>query len=387
MAISLAPYGITIGSKTGTFNMQAIKDMQDLAGGRKNALCLRYQVPMSVVAPAIGQYNWKPYDPVVQACYDAGIQVYLTIKKFPESGNPTPAEATAFAMAIAQRYGDKVAAIEGGNEDFRYSEFSQMADVMIAMYTSVKAINPNILVLPGSTLQRNSRDMKAAMTTFLQKAGKHTDGMNIHTYFGIPGTGPSVPQDGSVSNVPSFPQYVQNMKDVCKATGYPDMAIYDTEFGFSCTKVNHENVPTFNEQNQATHMLFCLDEARRAGVKHMSWFTLGYANPPDGMSLVQANGRKTPAYIALKEYIAKYPTWDSTTPTPDPTPIPEPEPEPTPNPDLPPTPVPGPTALQITEALAQLDQAAIHRKAASAALTSADECLTKAVALLKPTQS
>lgn len=378
MAPTIAPYGITVGSKTGTFNSQCIKDMVDLVGGRKNAICLRYQVPMSVVAPSVGQYNWKPYDLVVQLCAEAGVQCYLTIKKFPDSGNPTPAEVTAFAMAIADRYGDKVAAIEGGNEDFKYSEFGLMAEVMVAMYTRVKAINPNILLLPGSTLQRNTTDMKAAMATFLQKAGRHTDGINIHTYFGIPGTGPSVPQDGSKPNVPSFSQYVQNMRDVCQAQGYPNMAIYDTEFGFACTSVNHGNVPIFSEADQAKHILYCLEQARLMGVMHMSWYTLGYASTPDGMSLVQANGRKTPAYVALKDYIAKYPTWDGSTPPPPPPDEEEEEPpsEPT-----------GPTAEQLAAALLQIDQAVIHRRAASAALQSADECLTKAVALLRPAQS
>jgi hypothetical protein len=303
-----------------TLPQQAIHDLLDLSGGHPERIMLRYQAAMGRVTA-----NWGIYDTAVAQCNAAGIPIYLCCKRFDGAsvtGHATTSEIAAFASAVATRYKGKLAGIEIGNEDYGYSDFGALADAMLACYDKLKQIDSKMLVLPGCTLQRNTTNLKQALTVLLSRAGHVVDGTNVHTYFGIPGTGSHTPQDGSVGNTPSFPQYIQAVQEVCKAQGFPGMGIYDTEFGFASTGVNHGNVLVFNEADQAKHMLYCLDTARTMGVKHMSWFTLGYHSPPDGMSLRQPHG-PTLAYTALKDYIAKYPTWGSATPQP-----PDPNPQP-----------------------------------------------------------
>lgn len=291
-------YGVTIGSKGPALDPRAIAAMKDLG-----MTCLRFQAPLALL-----HTSFAIYDDAVQKCNMAGIDLCLTIKHAPDPGYPSPQEATSMAVALAQRYDGKhgygeVQVIEIGNEDYGYADFGALADVMTAVVPAVAAINPNVLVVPGATLQRNTDNLKQAVTTMLQKAGKFIRILNVHTYFGIPSTGPHVPEDGSVPNVPSFPQYIQAVKDVCVSCGYPNMPIWDTEFGFPISAVNHPGVPIFSQADQWTHLKYCYDQGRALGVERMYVFTLGFGG--DGMSLVDANGGKTIAYQQLKAYIAQ----------------------------------------------------------------------------------
>lgn len=366
MALTWPNYSVTIGTKGPLLNPQAVQDLLDLSGGHPERIGLRFQAPISL----LNGTGFAAYDNAVQQCNTAGLPILLTVKKFPDPAPGTVQEIAAFAMLLASRYDGKhghgiIQGLDIGNEDYQYSDFGQLADTMLACYTQIKSSHPDLLVLPGCTLQRNSSAMKAAVAVFLQKAGHACDGLNIHTYFGIPASGPHTPEDGSVANVPSFPQYVQNINDVCTQATI-NMDIYCTEFGFACSPVNHGNVVIFSQADQATHLLYCIDQARKLGVKHMSVFTLGYATPaPDGMSLVQIGGQKTLAYQQLKSYIAQYPTWGSV-------PVPPPDPGP---------PASTPTAEQIAQAVADVQAA---RAALTTQLQAIDAKLADALAQLQP---
>lgn len=355
--MQLPSYSITIGYWGQMLSQQAIKDLLDLSGGHPERIALRYQAPMAKV-----KANWGIYDTAVNMCNDAGIPIYLECKRFDHGvTGPAPlAEMSSFAVAVATRYKGKLAAVGIGNEDYGYKDFRLLANTMVDVYPKIRAVDPDVLILPGCTLQRNERDMRAAVGELLSIAGKALSGLTFHTYYGIPSTGPHVPQDGSVPNVPSFPQCVGILRDVCKQQGYPDMELHDTEFGFACTSQNHSNVPIFSQTDQWKHMQYCLEQARLLGVRHMSWFTLGYGKPPDGMSLRQPSG-PTVAFNGFKGYIAQYPTLGSGTP--DPTPDPVPDPTPTPEPD------PGPTPEEIAAALLHLDNAEQEIKLARALLS------------------
>jgi hypothetical protein len=306
--------GITIGSKGPLLSPQALIDMKDLG-----MTCLRFQAPLSLVKST----GFAIYDDAVHKCNAANIDITLVIKHFPDTpGFPSPTEAGDMAVALASRYDGAhghgtVQVIEIGNEDYGYSDFGALASAMNAAYPRVKAVNPHVLVTPGSTLQRNTTNMKAALTTLFKSAGSHIDCANLHTYFGIPASGPHVPQDGSVANVPSFPQYVQAAQSVAAACGYPHMPIWITEFGFACTSVNHGSVVIFSEADMWKHTQYCLDQGLLAGVERMYIFTLGYGG--DGMSLVQPHGH-TIAYGGVRTWIAAH--GGNTPPPPPPPPDP-----------------------------------------------------------------
>ncbi|SRR6266571_7412 len=291
--------GCTIGSKGPQLNPQAIIDMKDLGMD-----CLRFQIPLAML-----KQSFALYDDAVAKCNAAHIDLTLPIKHYPDTpGYPSPTEAGDMAVALASRYDGAhghgtVQVIEIGNEDYGYSDFGALASAMNAAYLRVQAVNPHVLVTPGSTLQRNTTNMKAALTTLFKSAGSHIDCANLHTYFGIPSTGPHVPEDGSVANVPSFSQYVQAAQGVAAACGYPGKSIWITEFGFACTSVNHGSVVIFSEADMWKHIQYCLDQGLALNVERMYLFTLGYGG--DGMSLVQPHGH-TIAYAGVKAWIAAH---------------------------------------------------------------------------------
>jgi hypothetical protein len=352
--VGIPVYGVTMGYWGTTLPDQAITDLTNLTSGHPERICLRYQAPMKELK------DWNVYDIAVRKCNDAGIPIFLPIKKFPE-GRGSAAEYTNFAVAMATRYNGKSGHGKAdatciGNEDFGPDDFGPLADTMIQCYQKIKDANPDMLILPCSILQRNEQKIRACARTLLQKASKFIDGINVHTYFGIPnGANIShVPDDGSVPNVPSFPQYIAAVRDECMKAGHPDMGIYDTEWGFASTRQNHEKVRIFTESDQMKWLLYCLTQGMQLGLRHMSWFTLAYHSPADGMSL-RLGAHLTPAFQAYKGFIAQHPTWDDV-------PVPEPTPEPTP----PPEPLPIGDAIQ--QAMQAIQRAQLAQREALALL-------------------
>jgi hypothetical protein len=372
MAVSWPNYSITWGTRDPhqILDPQTIKDLLDLASGHPERIALRFQAPMSMLLAT----DFDVYRKAVKLCNNAGIAIMLTCKRFPDSGPASPSEMLAFATKLATLFDGKhgngiMQGVDLGNEDNRYSDFARpggMADMMILCYPALKNINPDLLVIPSSTLNRAAGAMHDAVLKFLQKAGHFTDGINIHTYFGsVPPSGPHTPQDESVPSAPGFVNYVKLIRDACVGAGFPDMDIYDSECGFPISAVNHGGVPIFTEADQSKHLLFCIKNARELGLKHISIFTLGYASNPDGMSLVKAGGVRTQAFKDIKAHIAQFPSWSSA-----------------PHGDPPPDPGAGqPTPGQIAAAVADIVAA---RKAWAAQWQSVDSKLQDALIQLQP---
>ena len=326
-------FGITIGSKGPQLHPQALIDMKAIG-----LTDLRFQVPGSLIAPSPNTFNWGLWDDAVSKANAAGVNLTLTIKQLAPfmlgaDGYPDPQHAASFASMIAGRYdgksgNGKIDVLEMGNEDYNLSStfaFAQLAAAMSAVYPAAKSANPDLIVTPGSLLQRNTANIKQAVDVLWQNAAGKFDALNFHFYTGIPGNGSIDPSDGSLANIPNFPQYVQAIQGVNASHGQPDFPIWCTEFGFPVTNSFGRDPRTIvTEAVQWSNLKYLYDQAASLGVDRMYAFTLGYATPsPDGMSLVQANGHQTLAYTGLKSYIA------GGTPTPTPTPPPVPTPTPT----------------------------------------------------------
>jgi hypothetical protein len=311
-------YGVTVGSKGPLLSQEVITGMRDLG-----ATDLRFQVPWSMIEPNKGTYSWAIWDDAVAKCNAAGIALMLSIKEAPSfwqdaQGLPQPQGMAQIAEAMASRYDGKhghgsIVGIDCGNEDFNLSStfyFSQLAACMKAVYPAVKAINPALIVIPGATLQRNTAHISAAITTLCNEAKGNFDALNCHTYFGIPDNGHLDPSDGSLANIPSFPQYIEAVQAAMHGAGV-SVPIWVTEFGWTLsTNYNHPARIVVDQATQWKYEKYCYDQAIALGVAAMFVFTLGFANPPDGTSLVQSGGALTVAYNGLKAYIAGKPALD-----------------------------------------------------------------------------
>jgi hypothetical protein len=312
-------YGVTVGSKGPQLNPQVITAMKDLG-----LTSLRFNLSATVLTDGKGTYNWAVADNFVQQCNDADIEAYYVLKDLPSpwldsQGLPTPAGMLAYAQAVASRYNGKsghgkIGVLEVGNEAYSLSSTfygAQLAAAMNAVYQPVKNINPDLLIVPGALLQRNTQTIESGTATLLQQAAHSMDALNAHTYFGIPGNGSIDPSNGSLPNIPSFPQYIEAMQGVL-AQHNVSLPIMVTEFGWATTPNFGRAARTVVSQDlQWQYEKYCYDQAAKLGVARMYVFTLGFASPaPDGMSLVQAGGAKTVAYNGLKAYIAGAPVSD-----------------------------------------------------------------------------
>src|SRR5579875_469005 len=311
-------YGVTVGSKGPQLNPQVITAMRDLG-----LTSLRFNLSATVLTDGRGSYNWAVADNFVQQCNEAGIEGYYVLKDLPAAwldsqGLPTPAGMLAYASAVASRYNGKtghgkIGVLEVGNEAYSLSSTfygAQLAAAMNAVYQPIKNINADLLVVPGALLQRNTQTIENGTATLLQQAAHSMDALNCHTYFGIPGNGHIDPSDGSLPNIPSFPQYIEAMQGVL-AQHTISLPIWVTEFGWATTANFGRALRTVvTPELQWQYEKYCYDQAAKLGVQRMYVFTLGFANPPDGTSLVQAGGAKTVAYNGLKAYIAGQPSSD-----------------------------------------------------------------------------
>lgn len=296
-------YGVTIGTKGPMLDSRVIAAMQDLGLDS-----LRFQVPSSLVCDNGGIVRkWELWDNAVQQCQDGHVKLYLTVKQLPktllQNGLPTAVALQKISSQIARRYAGKLAGIEIGNEDFNLSSvfyFTSLGQAMKACYPAIKSIDHTIQVIPGALLQRNSKNIIQAVEDLTYEAyTANWDVLNFHFYTGIPGNGHIAPDDGTVQNVPSFQQYIDDIKQGMKGVQVP---IWCTEYGFTVNQNFGRALRTVvSQETQASYIKYCLDTARANNVGAMFLFTIGYHNPTDGMSIIQ-DGNKTLAYDLIKAY-------------------------------------------------------------------------------------
>jgi hypothetical protein len=107
--------------------------------------------------------------------------------------------------------------------------------------------------------------------------------------------------------VPSLAQFIAILAQSHAQARRPDFPTRCTEFGFAVTAVSGRPAKCVcpNQETQWQYLKYCYDQFRQAGfIVGADVFTLGFAHPSDGMSLVQ-NGAKTVAYQGLKTYITQ----------------------------------------------------------------------------------
>jgi hypothetical protein len=299
-------YGVTIGSKGSLLDSRAVAAAKDIG-----LSTIRFQLPWNVAEKRKGNYDLTIWTDAINKCQSAGLKLIISLMQPPAfwqdtDGLPLAAGMAALAETLATHFKGVLSGIDLGNEDFNDTsafKFPQLGQCLNAVVPAVAAIDPGLVILPGALLQRNTAHIDQAVTELLQTAGPNVHCITFHWYPGLPSNAPHDPSDGSMPNVPSFPQYVDVIRGAASAAGYPDVPILCTEFGWPTSSVNHNPSLVVDQATQAQYYAYVYDQAESLGLIGMFPFTLGFATPPDGMSLVQEGG-PTLAYQQLKARIA-----------------------------------------------------------------------------------
>jgi hypothetical protein len=331
------PYGVTIGSQqiaSGNYLKQVALDDMKAAGYTD----LRFQVPAHLVRTGPNTYNWGIWDDAVAKCNTSGIALCLTVK---DPGSASPSVYAEIGAAVAKRYDGKsghghIEFIEDGNEDFDWGAGISpipLVQSLKAFYPAVKAANPDLPVVMGSILQRNSTHIRSFMDGVWSGADGYFDVANFHFYTCIPGNGKFAPDDESVPNVPSLRQFIEIMRSSHKAAGHENFPTWCSEFGFAVNPNYGRDLRCVTDDaHQWAYLKYCYDLMRTSGfITKSHIFTFGYHTPlPDGMSLVQG-GRRTLAYTKMIDYTKQYSSWDGSVVEPPPPPDEPPPDEPPPS--------------------------------------------------------
>jgi len=117
-----------------------------------------------------GQYAWGPWDQLIDAYHNNGIQILLSIPKSPDWARPVdddksvegppqdPAQYAEFVAQVAGRYAGKVQAIEIWNEQNLWYEAGGIGRINAASYVrllqlsyvAIKNVNPEMVVVSGA---------------------------------------------------------------------------------------------------------------------------------------------------------------------------------------------------------------------------------------------
>jgi hypothetical protein len=135
---------------------------------------VKQQVRWDEVEGVKGAPTWKCIDAVVQRARREGLKVMLSINTVPAwartaGGAPDPAAFANFAAQVAQRYRDRVAAIEVFNEPNLALEWGTPIDpagyarLLAAAYQRLKSIDPSIIVISAGLAPTRWNDWGAAV--------------------------------------------------------------------------------------------------------------------------------------------------------------------------------------------------------------------------------
>jgi hypothetical protein len=164
--------------------------------------------PWAYYHAADGGVAWEHPDLVVNHAHAQGLQVIARIGLTPGWARPSDTPLTyldadayddfaVFAAAFAERYRGKVSAIIIGNEPnlnyewgYRITTYWDYVDLLKVVYTAVKAVNPDIIVLAGAlapTLEPEGSPWGLNDLTYLAGmyeagAADYFDGLAVHAY-------------------------------------------------------------------------------------------------------------------------------------------------------------------------------------------------------------
>lgn len=319
---------------------------------------IKVQIEWPTVHPSADAGQWFIYDGVIDQAFNYGLNVMLSVVGAPEwtraSGgeNGPPDDYNqyyAFLEELLTRYEGKVQAIEVWNEQNLDREWQTSAGLVPAQYVeflsgayeTIKAHNPDIIVISGALSPTGFHDavtsfddfiyldelLAAGMLDYADCVGVHHNGYNVPPSAGVEDLlalpeaqtasfrgpfGPPFDAAGNPHHSWSFRTTLEGYAEKVHAVD-PDMKLCVTEFGWASSE-GYDQAPEgfgFAADNtleeQATYIVDAYQQMRESGDVWLTFlFNFDYGNKSGGptndnvpYSIVDVNGAPRPAFGAI----------------------------------------------------------------------------------------
>ena len=223
------------------------RDLEGMAA--TGARYLRFDLPWSFIENRPGRFRWAEFDRVVAGARACGLEVVGLLTYSPEWARaPGTSELSppvdvrdfaAFAAEAVRRYEpvgvDTWEIWNEPNLDFYWEpepDPAAYADLLIAAYDAVKAVDPDATVIAGGLAPApdDADGSRISPVTFLEEVyaaggGGHFDAVGHHPY-----AFPGLPLDGDGPD-DAFEGVTPRLYDVMVANGDGDKLIWGTEMG------------------------------------------------------------------------------------------------------------------------------------------------------------
>lgn len=312
---------------------------------------VKIQVEWPAVHPSADAEQWFIYDGVLDQAFNYGLNVMLSVVGAPawtrasgtENGPPDDyAQYYAFLEELLTRYEGKVHAIEVWNEQNLDREWqtgsglvpAQYVEFLSGAYETIKAHNPDIIVISGALSPTGVHDAVTVYDDFLYMdgllqaglldvtdcVGAHHNGYNIGPDIAYDQAG-SAPDAATASfrgpfdnphHSWSFKTTLDSYAEKVQAVD-PEMKLCVTEFGWASSE-GYDAPPEgfgFAADNtleeQATYIVDAYQLMRESGNVWLTFlFNFDYGNKSGGpsndnvpYSIIDVNGVPRPAYGAI----------------------------------------------------------------------------------------
>lgn len=299
---------------------------------------VRQSFPWARIEPAPGQYDWAPWDRIVEETTARGLELIVVLERPPEwvGSPPAPADFAHFAGTVAARYGDRLRYYQIWHNPNLEDGWgmpphpAQYAELLRQAALAVRAADPDARILLGSlapTVEQgpqNLSEVRFLEELYAAGAAPYFDIVPAQAYGFETG-----PEDRRVDEgVLNFSRAVL-IREVMEAHGDGGKALWVSHFGWNSLPSDWDDVPsiwgTVDEATQAEYTVGALERARRewpwVGAMCLSHFQPDLSLPapgtgtPDarrhwGFALVGPDGAPRAAYRAVAAWARRPPTND-----------------------------------------------------------------------------
>jgi hypothetical protein len=220
-----------------------------------------------------GIYYWKTLDDSLAFAEARGLRVLYVFGDTPPWAGPDAtmpptslAEYQRFVEALVTRYGNRIHAYEVWNEPNLHNPMSKQVANLVEMtkvlYSTVKRVNPNALVLSPSTTMRTDTIVYPFFTDYLQPlaaAGWPVDGYTFHTYPRASG--------GPAQRAGALAQF----KQLLALARAPTKPIWDTEINYGLGGLQEQRRVIAGREAEDYITQTFLDSVR-FGVARADWY-------------------------------------------------------------------------------------------------------------------
>jgi hypothetical protein len=303
---------------------------------------VRFQMPWFQIEPQQDQWNPEPFDRMIDAMSEAGLNILIVVAKAPDwavSPDPqkfleNPAEFRQFMTFVAERYRGKVQAWEIWNEQNLahevggYVNVDEYIEMLQAGSEGVRAGDPDALVVYGGLTPNGIGDPTIAIDDFnYLNLSYARSGGEISQYFDVLGVHANSTHNSPDERWPDqitsghegwndhpsfFFRRVEQLRQVMVENGDVDKPVWITEFGW--TTENQAPGYEYGANNTEEEVAEFLTRSLEIATDEWSWCTGAFVWNLNWSTLVEQTDEKypwsalegdwtpRPAFEALREF-------------------------------------------------------------------------------------